>query len=117
MIKIENHLGIIDISHDYLADLVGHAAAKCFGVSGMVVSTPVQSLRSVLLRSDAVDKGVRVRLVAGKLVVDLHIAVTYGLNIGAIVKSIVGEVRYAVEEATGFRVEKVNVYVDTMKPE
>ena len=117
MIKIENHLGSIDISHEYLADLVGHAAAKCFGVSGMVVSTPVQSLRSVLLRTEAKDKGVRVRVLSGKLVVDLHIAVTYGVNIAAIVKSIVGEVRYAVEEATGFRVQKVNVYVDTMKSE
>lgn len=55
------------------------------------------------------------RYVGGGLVIDLHIAVTYGVNISAIVKSIVNKVRYTVEEATGFQVAKVNVFVDDMK--
>ena len=46
--------------------------------------------------------------------VDLHIAVTYGLNISSIVKSIVGKVRYVTEQATGLQVAKVNVFVDEM---
>ena len=49
--------------------------------------------------------------------VDLHIIVTYGLNISAIVKSIVNKVRYTVEDATGLEVHKVNVFVDAMKSE
>ncbi|MEG1943488.1 MAG: Asp23/Gls24 family envelope stress response protein, partial [Angelakisella sp.] len=60
------------------------------------------------------DRGVRVRINEGKLIVDLHIAVTYGVNISAIVKSIVHKVRYTVEESTGLAVAKVNVYVDSM---
>ena len=36
MIKFENHLGAIEISQDYFANLVGHAASECFGVAGMV---------------------------------------------------------------------------------
>ena len=32
MIKFENHLGAIEISQDYFANLVGHAASECFGV-------------------------------------------------------------------------------------
>ena len=55
------------------------------------------------------------RYLGGGLVSDLHIAVTYGVNISAIVKSIVNKVRYTVEEATGFQVAKVNVFVDDMK--
>ena len=47
----------------------------------------------------------------------MHIIVTYGLNIAAIVKSIVNKVRYTVEDATGLDVLKVNVYVDGMKAE
>ncbi len=42
---------------------------------------------------------------------------TYGVNIAAIVKSIVNKVRYTVEEATGLEVEKVDVFVDGMKSE
>ena len=64
---------------------------------------------------EAADKGVRVRAAGGRLVVDLHIAVTYGVNISAIVNSIINKVRYTVEEATGLEVAKVNVFVDSMK--
>ena len=115
MIKFENHLGSIDISQDYFANLVGHAASECFGVAGMVESTASRGLRYLLKHDDAQDKGVKVRTIAGGLVIDLHIAVTYGVNIAAIVKSIVNKVRYTVEEATGLQVAKVNVFVDDMK--
>jgi len=37
------------------------------------------------------------------------------LNIAEIVKSIINKVRYVVEDTTNLQVEKVNVYVDTMK--
>ena len=105
MIKFENHLGAIEISQDYFANLVGHAASECFGVAGMVESTASQGLRYILKKDEAQDKGVKVRTVAGGLVIDLHIAVTYGVN----------KVRYTVEEATGLQVAKVNVFVDDMK--
>ena len=101
MIKFENHLGAIEISQDYFANLVGHAASECFGVAGMVESTASQGLRYILKKDEAQDKGVKVRTVAGGLVIDLH--------------SIVNKVRYTVEEATGLQVAKVNVFVDDMK--
>ena len=115
MIKIDNQLGTIEISQDYFANLVGHAASECFGVSGMMFSDASQSLKTKLLRKESQDKGVRVRTIGGKLIIDLHIVVTYGVNIAAIVKSIVNKVRYTVEESTGFEVTKVNVFVDGMK--
>ncbi len=115
MIKMENPLGSVEISQDYFSNLVGHAASECFGVAGMIESNASQSIRSLLKKGDAPDKGVKVRYGAGGLVIDLHIAVTYGLNIAAIVKSIVNKVSYTVEEATGFTVAKVNVFVDDMK--
>ena len=114
MIGFENTLGSVEISQEYFANLIGRAASECFGVSGMVGST-YQGLKSRLGGRETPDKGVRVRTEDGRLVVDIHISVTYGVNISAIVKSIVHKVRYTVEEATGFAVAKVNVYVDSMK--
>ncbi len=114
MIKFENHLGSIEISSDYFSSLVGAVAAKSFGVSGMAVSSPAQGLQSVILRRNAPDKGVKVRTEDGKLIIDLHIMVAYGINIAAIVKSIVNEVKYAVEQSTGLDVQKINVFVDGM---
>ena len=115
MIRVENHLGVIEISHDYFSKLIGHAVSECFGVSGMVATSPSQEINSFVFRRDSIDKGVRVRSSGGKLYIDLHIAVSYGLNIAEIVKSIINKVRYVVEDTTNLKVEKVNVYVDTMK--
>lgn len=113
MIGFETSLGTVEISQEYFANLIGQAASECYGVAGMI-NSPYQDLRSRVLRRDAPDKGVRVRSVDGKLTVDIHIAVTYGVNIAAIVRSIVHKVRYTVEDSTGFAVAKVNVYVDAM---
>ena len=66
-------------------------------MAGMVFSNPSQGIRSVLSRKDVADKGVRVRSGNNCLAIDLHIAVTYGVNISAIGKSIVNKVRDTVE--------------------
>ena len=110
MIGFETAMGTVEISQEYFANLVGRAASECYGVAGMMGSA-VQGLKSVVSKHEAPDKGVRVRTQDGKLVVDLHITVTYGVNISAIVKSIVSKVSYTVQEATGIPVAKVNVHV------
>ena len=117
MIKLENHLGITHISEEYFANRVGRAASECFGVAGLVNSTPYQGLRTMITKSELPDKGVKVHVSGGRLVIDLHIVVTYGMNIAAIVQSIINKVRYTVEDATGMEVAKVNVYVDGMRAE
>lgn len=114
MIRLENQYGVVEISQAYFANLIGKAVSECFGVAGMI-SSPVQGLRSMLAGRDTMDKGVHVRMSAEGLLVDLHIAVVYGMNISVISKSIVNKVRYTVEQATGFGVAKVNVFVDEMK--
>ena len=103
----------MEISQEYFANLIGMAASECYGVAGMINST-YQGLRYAITKSDVPDKGVRVKTTDGKLIVDIHIAVTYGINISAIVQSIIHNVRYTVEECTGFKVARVNVYVDEM---
>jgi len=115
MIRIENHLGVIDVSNAYFANLIGRAVSECFGVSGLVNSTAVQGIRSMISGKDAGDKGVRVRNVGDELVIDLYITVTYGVNIAAIAKSIINKVSYTVENACGMPVAKVNVYVAQIK--
>jgi uncharacterized alkaline shock family protein YloU len=117
MIKLENHLGAIEVSHDYFVNLVGSAVISCYGVAAMATANPGQSLLQKFRKTDYLDKGIRVRMKNQKLVIDLHIIVTYGTNISAIVKSIMHKVQYTVEEKTGFSVARVNVFVDGMKTE
>ena len=117
MVKIATSLGTITISSDYFSNLVGYHAKNCYGVIGMATSGAVQGIRSFLFGNNFPEKGVRVFEKDGKLEIEIHIKVIYGVNIGAIVESIAHKVKYVVEEATGLTVGAVNVYVDEMAEE
>ena len=115
MIKLENKLGLIEISQDYFNEIIGGAVSSCFGVAGMGSTGTRQGLRSALQRRrQFMDQGVRVYKDGSGLMVDLHIIISYGLNISAIVRSIINKVCYTVEESTGLSVRRVNVFVDGM---
>lgn len=118
MIRVKNHVGEITISQDYLMALISSTVTNCFGVVHMNVSSPKQTLMAALpflRKGDTDDRGVSVRVGKDKLVVELHITVMYGVNVGAVVKSIMNKVRYTVEESTGISVERVNVYVESLR--
>jgi len=100
MIRLESHLGLIEVSQDYFDKIVGNAVTGCFGVAGMAGGRR--------------SPGVRIYRDGGGLSVDLRVLVTYGLNIAAIVRGIHNRVSYTVEGATGLQVRKINVFVDGM---
>ena len=50
----------------------------------------------------------------GSVALQLHIAVDQGVNITALAHSIMGEVSYKVNKATGIPVSSVDVFVDSM---
>ncbi len=83
----------------------------------MVNSNPIQSVKSIIknrVGSDNSCQGVIVKSINGSLVIDLHISVSYGVNIAAIADSITNKVRYTVESVTDLKVSKVNVFVDAI---
>lgn len=115
MVKFENPLGTIEIDQDYFSELLGSIVPTCFGVVGMADRNAFQGVRSFLNRKTRyLDQGVSVRREPDGLVIELHIVVTYGLNISTVVRNLVEKVRYTVEEATGMKVKKVDVFVDSM---
>ena len=115
MIKVENHLGSINISNEYLTALIGNTVTNCFGVVQMNSFGPKQGILSWLDKNSAIDKGVIIRQNKDDLIIELHITVSYGVNISAIVDSIINKVRYAIEEETDLTVSKINVFIDGMK--
>lgn len=115
MVNFENPLGTIEIDEEYFSELLGSIVPTCFGVVGMADRNAFQGVRSFFdRRHQRLDRGVSVRSEADGLVIELHIVVTYGLNISAVVKNIVEKVRYSIEDVTGMNVKAVNVYVDSM---
>ena len=117
MIKLENHLGEITITNNYLMSLIGHAVTGCFGVVRMNPIGAKQGVRTNILGSTSIDNGVKIHVPksTNSMIIDLHIFVTYGINVSAIVDSIAGKVRYVVESETGLEVKKINVFVDGME--
>ena len=115
MIAYETRLGKIDISEAYLSKLIGHEVTSCFGVVGMAPSSNRQRIYGLISKNQALDTGIKVTGDADMINVELHIVVTYGMNINAIAESITEKVRYVVGEATGINVNKVIVKVDGIK--
>ena len=108
-------MGLIEVSQEYFSEIIGNAVSGCFGVAGMGSAGARQGLRSALQRRrQYMGQGVRVYKDGNGLMVDLHIIICYGLNISAIVRSIINKVCYTVEESTGLQVRRVNVFVDGM---
>ena len=70
------------------------------------------AVMSVVRGNDYSEKGVRVTQEEGRLVIELHIAVSYGLNISTAARSISHRVKDEVEQATGLKVARVIVSVD-----
>ena len=95
-----------------LATLVGEAAKQCYGVAAMAPRDMTDAVRSMVHGSDYPEKGVRVTQEDGRLVIELHIAVSYGLNISTAARSISHRVKDEVEQATGLKVARVVVSVD-----
>jgi uncharacterized alkaline shock family protein YloU len=95
----------------YFSDLVSNAVQSGLGVAGMATRGAADSIKSLWLK-DFPEKGVGVTEENGKLLIDLHIKVIYGLNIAEAVRSTTHKVKYLVEEATGLEVEAIKVSVD-----
>ncbi len=114
MIKVKDALGEIAMTKDALGKIVGIAATSCYGVVGMAAKSTTEDI-ALLLKIEQFERGVKVSMDGDALSIDLHIIVSYGINIRAITESIVNKVRYKVEELTGFVVSTVNVFVDDMK--
>ena len=114
MIRQNNDNGSVNISTNVYTEIVGTAAANCFGVKGMAARSVTDGVYH-LLRKESVSKGVRVQFHEDDTIsIDLHIIVDNGVNLNAVGASIISEVRYVVTNTTGTEVRAVNVYVDSM---
>ena len=114
MIHQNTDNGSVNISTSVYTEIVGTAAANCFGVKGMAARSVTDGVYH-LLRKESVSKGVRVQFHEDDTIsIDLHIIVDNGVNLNAVGASIISEVRYNVTKCTGTEVRAVNVYVDSM---
>lgn len=112
--KLENELGVISIHYEVIARIAGYAAIDCYGIVGMAAKNVKDGLVQ-LLKLESLTKGIKMRVNANKVSLDLHIIVEYGTNISAIADNIISTVKYSVEEYAGLEVEDLNIFVDGVR--
>ena len=114
MLNFHSEQGEISVSSAVFSNITGMAATNCFGVKGMAYRSMTDGLVH-LLRREAMSKGVKVTYNDdGTVSIELHIVVENGVNIPAVCRSIMNEVRYVVNKNTGAEVRAVDVFVDSM---
>ena len=114
MIRHNTENGSVNVSTSVYTDIAGTAAINCMSVKGMVARSVTDGLYH-LLRKESLGKGVRVEFHEDDTIsIDLHIMVGDGVNLNAVGKAIIDEVRYMVTSTTGTEVKAVNVYIDSI---
>ncbi len=103
---------IIDV--DVVAQYAGTVAVECFGIVGMAAVSMSDGIAK-MLKKENLTRGINVEMNGGKLVLDFHVIVSYGVNIRAVASNLVNNVKYKVEEFTGFEIDKINVYVEGVR--
>ena len=114
MLKFHSEQGEISVSSAVFSNITGMAATNCFGVKGMAYRSMTDGLVH-LLRREAMSKGVNVIYNEDESIsIELHIIVENGVNLPAVCRSIMSEVKYVVTKNTGVEVREVNVCVDSV---
>ncbi len=103
---------IIDV--DVVAQYAGSVAVECFGIVGMAAVSMTDGIAK-MLKKENLTRGINVEMSGDKLVLDFHVIVSYGVNIRAVASNLVNNVKYKVEEFTGFEIDKINVYVEGVR--
>ena len=115
MIEFKSEQGDISVSGAVFSSITGMAATNCYGVKGMAVRSKTDGLVH-LLKRESMAKGVKVYYNEdGSVSIELHIIVENGVNLMAVCRSIMSEVRYVVSTTTGVEVKSVDVCVDSMR--
>ena len=113
--NVENSNGSISVDEEVISQFAGHAALDCFGIVGMATISVKDGLAK-LLKGDNVSKGVSVvREEDGRLTINFHIIIAYGVNIKTVVNNLINTVKYQVEDYTSMKVKAINVYVEGVR--
>ncbi len=112
--KYISQFGDITINSNVIATCAGSAAVECFGIVGMAWVN-VKDGMVKLLRRDSWGKGISIQFENNRILIDCHVIVAYGVNIPAVTENLISNVKYKVEEITGFEVAEVNIYVEGVR--
>ena len=103
------NLGAVKVSNDVIATIAGVATTQVEGVAGM--SEGIVDGFAKLLTGSQLTKGVKVEVNEEEVNLDVSIIIKYGTSIPEIAGKVQENVKKAVENMTGLKAVKVNLYI------
>lgn len=112
----KNDYGIIDIDDNVIATIAGLSAMESYGIVGMASKNATDGFFE-LLKWDNLSRGVKIYTEENLVTVDLHVILEFGMRISVVAENIIDKVKFNIENLTGLKVKKVNVYVQGIRVE
>lgn len=112
--KVVNNMGVISISEQVLTTIASNAAMESYGIVGLTTKNATDGL-FLLLGKDNMSKGVTVYTDNNRVTIDLTVILEYGVRISVVAENIIDNVKFAIEDKTGLKVEKINVLVQDFR--
>ncbi|MCJ0581832.1 Asp23/Gls24 family envelope stress response protein [Enterococcus cecorum] len=114
-IKMMTQNGLIEMSNDVIATVVGGAATDVFGIVGMASKKQIKDNIDEILRKENYSKGVVVRQEENGVAVDVYTIVSYGTKISEVSRNVQEKVKYNLETMLGVTANSVNVFVQGVR--
>ncbi|WP_300384395.1 Asp23/Gls24 family envelope stress response protein [Clostridium sp.] len=108
----EENQGIVKISDEVVSVIAGIAAGEIKGVEELQQTG--NNISQLLKGKKNVAKNVKVTLNEENAIIDLNLAVEYGVKITEVVSLVQENVKKTVEAITGLKVEAVNINVQNI---
>ena len=105
----------LKISDEVVAVITGVAASETEGVFSVGTGSFASGWTELLSGKKNNAKGIKVVMGEGTVSIEIQLVVKYGVRITDVASSVQENVKNAVEEMTGFTVEKVDVKVAGIK--
>lgn len=112
---MEEKKDTLKISDEVVAVITGVAASETEGVFSVGTGSFASGWTELLGGKKNNAKGIKVVMGEGSVTIEIQLAVKYGVRITDVAASVQENVKNAVEEMTGFTVEKVDVRVVGIK--
>ena len=103
-------LGKIEVLPNAIHSIAVRAITECYGVVG-ITAPRLHNGRAVLLPPEQRNHGVQVRVINDQIIIEVYVALEYGLRITEIAHNIMSSVKFSVEKMLGTPVSQVNVNV------
>ena len=111
---MNTELGEVTINSEVIAAYAGSVAVECFGIVGMAAVNARDGLVK-LLKKDSMTHGISVKIEDNRIKLAFHIIIAYGVSISTVADNLIENVKYKVEEYTGFEIDKINIYVEGVR--